>query len=78
MNSSVNLIGLARQVVEAGLLEEQKAQDAVQQAKRNQTPLVTWLVQNKLVKSRTLMELAADQFGVAHFDLTAVNPEVFP
>ncbi len=78
MNSSVNLIGLARQVVEAGLLEEQKAQDAVQQAKRNQTPLVTWLVQNKLVKSRTLMELAADQFGVAYFDLSAVNPEVFP
>src|SRR5690554_6918510 len=78
MNSSVNLIGLARQVVEAGLLEEQKAQDAVQQAKRNQTPLVTWLVQNKLVKSRTLMELAADQFGVAYFNLSAVNPEVFP
>src|SRR5690554_512719 len=78
MNSSVNLIGLARQVVEAGLLEEQKAQDAVQQAKRNQTPLVTWLVQNKLVKSRTLMELAADQFGVAYFDLSAVNSEVFP
>ena len=78
MNSSVNLIGLARQVVEAGLLEEQKAQDAVQQAKRNQTPLVTWLVQNKLVKSRTLMEIAADQFGVAYFDLAAVNPEVFP
>ena len=78
MNTSVNLIGLARQVVEAGLLEEQQAQDAVQQAKRNQAPLVTWLVQNKLVKSRTLMELAADQFGVAYFDLAAVNPEVFP
>lgn len=78
MNSSVNLIGLARQVVEAGLLEEQKAQDAVQQAKRNQTPLVTWLVQNKLVKSRALMELASDQFGVAYFDLSAINPEVFP
>src|SRR5690554_3986523 len=77
MNSSVNLIGLARQVVEAGLLEEQKAQDAVQQAKRNQTPLVTWLVQNKLVKSRTLMELAADQFGVAYFDLSVMNSEVF-
>ena len=78
MNSSVNLIGLALQMVEAGLLEEQKAQDAGQQAKRNQTPLVTWLVQNKLVKSRTLMELAADQFGVAYFDLSAVNSEVFP
>ena len=78
MNDSVNLVGLARQVVEAGLLDEKKAQDAVQQAKRNQTPLVTWLVQNKLVKSRVLMELASDQFGVAYFDLSAVNAEVFP
>ncbi len=78
MNNSVNLVGLARQVVEAGLLDEKKAQDAVQQAKRNQTPLVTWLVQNKLVKSRVLMELASDQFGVAYFDLSAVNAEVFP
>ncbi len=78
MSSSVNLIGLARQVVEAGLLDENKAQEAVQQAKRNQTLLVTWLVQNKLVKSRALMELAADQFGVAYFDLSAMNSEVFP
>lgn len=78
MSESVNLVGLARQVVEAGLLDEKKAQDVVLQAKRNQTPLVTWLVQNKLVKSRVLMELAADQFGVAYFDLNAVNPEVFP
>lgn len=78
MNDSVNLVGLARQVVEAGLLDEKKAQDAVQQAKRNQTPLVTWLVQNKLVKSRVLMELASDQFGVAYFDLSAVNADVFP
>ena len=78
MSSSVNLIGLARQVVEAGLLDESATQEAVQQAKRNQTLLVTWLVQNKLVKSRALMEMAADQFGVAYFDLNAVNPEVFP
>ncbi len=78
MSSSLNLIGLARQVVEAGLLDENKVQEAVQQAKRNQTLLVTWLVQNKLVKSRALMELAADQFGVAYFDLNAVNPDVFP
>jgi type IV pilus assembly protein PilB len=65
-------------VLEAGLLDEKKILDAVQQAKRNQTPLVTWLVQNKLVKSRTLMELAAEQFGVAYFDLSAIDPSVFP
>lgn len=78
MNDSVNLTGLARQIVDAGLLDEKKTQDALQQAKRNQTSLVSWLVQNKLVKSLALMELASAQFGVIYLDLNAVNPEVFP
>ncbi len=78
MSSSTNLMGLARQVVDAGLLDENKALEAVQQAKRNQIPLVTWLVQNKLIKSRALMELAADQFGIAYFDLNAIDANVFP
>lgn len=78
MNDSVNLTGLARQIVDAGLLDEKKTQDAVLQAKRNQTSLVSWLVQNKLVKSLPLMELASAQFGVIYLDLNAVNPDVFP
>ena len=77
MNSRVNLVGLARAAVDAGLLEESKAVDAMQQARRNSTPLVTWLVQNKLAPAKRLMELAADQFGVAYMDLDAINPEVF-
>lgn len=77
MNSRVNLVGLARAAVDAGLLEESKAVDAMQQARRNSTPLVTWLVQNKLAPAKRLMELAADQFGVAYMDLGAINPEVF-
>lgn len=78
MSVSVNLVGLARQLVDAELLDESKARDAVQQAKRDQVPLVTWLVQHKLVKSRVLMEHAAEQFGVAYFDLNAINADVFP
>ena len=78
MNDSVNLTGLARQIVEAGLLDEKKTQDALQQAKRNQVSLVTWLVQNRLVQSRVLMELASLQFGLVYLDLNAVNPEFFP
>lgn len=78
MNDTVTLSGLARQLVEAGLLDEKKASDAVLRAKQNATSLVSWLVQNKLVKSDTLMRLAGEQFGIPYFDLKAVNSEVFP
>ena len=64
MNDTVTLSGLARQLVEAGLLDEKKASDAVLRAKQNATSLVSWLVQNKLVKSHTLMRLAGEQFGI--------------
>ena len=77
MNTKVNLVGLARAVVDAGLLDESKAVEAVQQSRRNSTPLVTWLVQNRLAPARRLMELAAEQFGVAFLDLSSINPDVF-
>ena len=78
MNDAVTLSGLARQLVEAGLLDEKKASDAVLRAKQNSTSFLSWLVQNKLVKSHTLMRLAGEQFGIPYFDLKAINPEVFP
>src|SRR5690606_8871460 len=72
---SVNLSGLARQLVLSNLLEEKVAQQATIQAQRNNLPLVTYLVQNKLIKSRPLAELAADQFGIAYFDLTSLDKD---
>ena len=69
MNDSISLSGLARQLAQAGLMDEKAAQQAQQQAQRNKLPLVTYLVQNRLVKSRALAELAAEQFGVAFFGL---------
>lgn len=78
MNESVSLSGLAKQMVLAELLDEKAAQQAQQQAQRNKLSLVTYLVQNKLVKSRALAELAAEQFGVAFFDLNAIDKEGSP
>jgi len=78
MSTTVNLVGLARSIVQAEILDEKKVQEAVAQARQNKIPLVTWLVQNKLAQARALMELAAEQFGVAYLDLNAINPEVFP
>jgi type IV pilus assembly protein PilB len=72
------LSGLARQLVIAELLDEKTAQSAVAQAKVSKIPLVTHLVQNRLVKSRAIAELSAEQFGMAFLDLSAVDKESLP
>ncbi|WEJ73214.1 type IV-A pilus assembly ATPase PilB [Pseudomonas sp. PSE14] len=78
MNDQVVLSGLARQLVLSQLLDENTAREAQSQAQRNKLSLVTYLVQNKLVKSRPMMELAADQFGVAFCDLSSLDRDSFP
>ncbi|MDQ7983326.1 type IV-A pilus assembly ATPase PilB [Pseudomonas sp. G34] len=78
MSENIPLSGLAKQVVLAELLDEKAAQQAQLQAKRNKLSLVHYLAQNKLVKSRALAELTADQFGIAYFDLSALDKENQP
>lgn len=78
MNENAPLGGLARQLVQAGQLDEKAALQAQQQAQRNQIPLVTWLVQNKLASSRALVELASEQFGVPYFDLSTIDKDAQP
>ncbi|MDU4057505.1 MAG: type IV-A pilus assembly ATPase PilB [Pseudomonas oryzihabitans] len=78
MNETVMLSGLARQLVDAQLLAETAAQQAVVKAKQAKVPLVTYLVQQRLVQSRPLAELAAQEFGVPFLDLAAVDKEQLP
>ncbi|EHK70884.1 type 4 fimbrial biogenesis protein PilB [Pseudomonas psychrotolerans L19] len=72
------LSGLARQLVDAQLLAEAAAQQAVVRAKQAKVPLVTYLVQQRLVQSRPLAELAAQEFGVPFLDLAAIDKEQLP
>ena len=78
MNETVVLSGLARQLVDAQLLAEAAAQQAVVKAKQAKVPLVTYLVQQRLVQSRPLAELAAQEFGVPFLDLAAIDKEQLP
>lgn len=78
MNETVMLSGLARQLVDAQLLGEAAAQQAVVKAKQTKVPLVTYLVQQRLVQSRPLAELAAQEFGVPFLDLSAIDKEQLP
>ncbi|MBD2835770.1 type IV-A pilus assembly ATPase PilB [Pseudomonas sp. JM0905a] len=72
------LSGLAKQLVQTSLLDERSALQAHTQAQRNKIPLITYLVQNKLLKSRDLAEMAAEQFGVAFLDLSSIDKESQP
>jgi type IV pilus assembly protein PilB len=76
--NDVVLTGLAKQLVVAELLNEKSAQQAYQQARRDKLSLVSYLVQNKLVKSIALAELASDQFGIPFLDLSTIDKDSQP
>jgi type IV pilus assembly protein PilB len=76
--NDIALTGLARQLVVAELISDKDAQQAYQQSQRNRVPLVHYLVQNKLAKSREIAEVASDQFGVSLIDLKMIDTESQP
>ena len=78
MSETPILTGLARQLVAAELLDGKTAAQAHAQAVRNQIPLVTYLVQNRIASSRSIVEVAADQFGLPYFDLGSMDKEAQP
>ncbi|VVO11232.1 type IV-A pilus assembly ATPase PilB [Pseudomonas fluorescens] len=76
--NDIALSGLAKQLVLAELLTDKGAQQASQQALRNQMSLVTYLVQNKLVKSRLVAQIASEHFGMPFLDLSSLDKESQP
>jgi type IV pilus assembly protein PilB len=67
------LTGLARMLVLEGLLSEQDAQQAVQNAQDNKVALVAHLVEKKLVSGRDVAHAASTEFGVPVIDVNAVD-----
>ncbi|KXU37291.1 type IV-A pilus assembly ATPase PilB [Ventosimonas gracilis] len=76
--ATIVLSGLARQIVRSGLLAENLVRDASVKAQAEKLPLISYLVQNKLAGSRVLMELAAEQFGMAFMDITSIDKDSQP
>lgn len=76
--STPKLSGLARCLVDADLLSEQDALRYQEQAHQQKTPLVAFLVANKILSSLTIAAAASRQFGVPLFDLDAMDMGVVP
>ncbi|WPN58912.1 type IV-A pilus assembly ATPase PilB [Pseudomonas sp. P9_31] len=76
--NDIALSGLAKQLVLAELITDQSAQQAYQQAQRSRISFVSYLVQNKLLKSWQVAEVASDHFGMALLDLNCLDKETQP
>ncbi len=74
----INLSGLARRLVQDAILVEADAERAFEEARRKRIPFVTYLVENKLAKSRDIAWAAAQEFGVPFLNLDAMDMEMAP
>jgi type IV pilus assembly protein PilB len=71
----MKLSGLARKLVLDGLLSEADAVKAQDAATKKKLPLVSYLVESKLVASKALANAAAHEFGVPLLDIGAIELE---
>jgi type IV pilus assembly protein PilB len=72
------LAGLARKVVEYGLLTPEQAEEAFNQSLKERKSFVTYVVENKLISNcRELALAAAEEFGwpVVDIDTIDLNPD---
>ncbi|MGD9169021.1 MAG: ATPase, T2SS/T4P/T4SS family, partial [Candidatus Thiodiazotropha sp.] len=76
--AQINLSGLGRCLIQDGLISEEKAEAAFEEALKKKVPYVSYLVENKILKSIDIAISASRGFGVPIFDLNVLDPAVFP
>jgi type IV pilus assembly protein PilB len=77
-NPTIHLSGLARRLVMDGLIDEQEAVKAHEGALKKRQHFVSYLVDNKILKSRDIAWSGAQEFGVPLFDLDVMDLEAAP
>ncbi|MCH8141601.1 MAG: hypothetical protein IH908_08395 [Proteobacteria bacterium] len=74
----VPLSGLARRLVEESILDADAAIKASDEARKQGTPFVTYLVQNGLAEARLIATTASEEFGVPLIDLSSLDLDTIP
>ena len=77
-NPTVNLSGLARRLVMDGLLSEEEVSKAHEMSLKKRTHFVSYLVENKILKSRDIAWSGSQEFGVPLFDLRSMDMAIVP
>ena len=78
VTAQISLSGLARKLVEDGILDQVKAISALEAANKKKMPFVTYLVENKLADAKKIAHSASEEFGVplVDIDVIDIDPEV--
>jgi len=71
--NKIQLTGLARKLVLDGLLPEDQAAQAFQEALQDKKPFVSHLVENNIVAAKDIAHAAAAEFGVPLLDIEAIE-----
>ncbi len=74
----ITLSGLAKRLVEQGLIQEQAAQQALLNAQKEQQPLIAHLLHGKILKPAVIAMVVAQEFGDSLFDLDSLDPDSLP
>jgi type IV pilus assembly protein PilB len=70
--------GITRCLIQEGLLTENDARIHSKEAQKNNAPLISYLVANKIVDSKTVASKASIEFGLPFFDLDAIDLRSLP
>ncbi len=73
--AQMNLNGLARKLVNDGLLSDVDAQKAQEAANKKKVPLVSYLVENKLADEKMIAAAGSEEFGIPLFDIGSIELE---
>lgn len=73
--ATAQLSGLARKLVEDGVIEQEKAISAQDAANKKKIPFVGYLVENKLADARKIAQSASEEFGVPLVDIDVIDIE---
>jgi type IV pilus assembly protein PilB len=77
-SSDFKFIGLSKCLIEAGLVTESNARACIKEAKQQKISLISYLVSNKIVDSKTVAEKASVEFGSPLLDLDAIDLRSLP
>ncbi len=72
----MNLNGLARSLAQSGLIEPEKAQQAMEIAKNEKTSFISIAVKKGFVDALEVAKLASSEFGLPLLDLAAFDAEL--